>query len=280
VTLPLSEQSTAAHRQEPENTLREWYSDADLFDETTIAHAAPISPRHLVPETTAPVPQVTAPLQPKDERSAPTLTMLSAYGESETLSQFRWWHGAILGLFILLFIGALGVGGWYWWSHRGSVAQTTPAVHSNTVPTATNPSSSPSSIPTSTIASGQMTSRSADEEITRLRERRSGPKASETSEILAAFQDAEKKYPNDYRFPYERAKLSIQGIATHHEAFSALALAASKAIDNGKAQEMLDSLMADKEGDFYKLSRGHHEWQALVQALSNKDKQSLNGLHH
>src|SRR6266446_7029504 len=97
VTLPLSEQSTAARRQEPENTLREWYSDADLFDETTVATAAPIPPRDLVPEATAPVPQVTAPLQPKEERSAPTLTMLSAYGESETLSQFRWWHGAILG---------------------------------------------------------------------------------------------------------------------------------------------------------------------------------------
>ena len=90
----------------------------------------------------------------------------------------------------------------------------------------------------------------------------------------------EKKYPNDYRFPYERAKLSIQGITTHHEAFSALALAANKAIDNGKAQDMVDRLLADKETDFYKLSRGHHEWQALMQALSSKDKRGLNELHH
>src|ERR1700687_6045914 len=111
VTLPLSEQSTAPRRQEPEITLREWYSDADLFDETTLAGAAPIPPRDLVPVTNHPVPQVTAPLQPKDERGAPTLTMLSAYGESEAPSQFRWWHGAILGLFILVFLGALGVGG-------------------------------------------------------------------------------------------------------------------------------------------------------------------------
>ena len=103
---------------------------------------------------------------------------------------------------------------------------------------------------------------------------------SETSEILAAFESAEKKYPNDYRFPYERAKLSIKGITSHHEAFSALSLAAEKAIDDGKSQEMLDSLMADKDGDFYKLSRGHHEWQALEEALRNKDKAALKALHH
>ena len=121
---------------------------------------------------------------------------------------------------------------------------------------------------------------SADEEIKRLGERRGGLKPSESGEIIAAFKDAEKKYANDYRFPYERARLSIEGITTHHEAFSALTLAAEKAIDNGKAEEMLNSLMADKDGDFYKLSRGHHEWQALIQALSNKDKQALKELHH
>lgn len=209
------------------------------------------------------------------------LTMLSAYGEPETPSQLRWWHAAIVGVFFLLLLGGLGIGGWYWWSHRGSVAQTTPPADSNTGPPPGSSSTSPSSKPTSTIASGQMTtSRSADEEIKRLRERRIGAKPSESGETIAAFGDAEKKYPNDYRFPYERAKLSIEGITTHHEAFSALALAAAKAIDNGKAQEMSDSLMADKDGDFYKLSRGHHEWQALVQALSNKDKQGLNELHH
>ena len=209
------------------------------------------------------------------------LTMLSAYGEPETPSQLRWWHGAILGLAIVLSVGGLGFGGWYWWSHRGSVAQITPPTDSNTSPPANNSSTSPSSKPTSTIASGQMTtSRSADEEIRRLRERRSGAKPSETSEIVAAFEDAEKKYPNDYRFPYERAKLSIKGITSHHEAFSALSLAAEKAIDNSKAQEMLDSLMADKDGDFYKVSRGHQEWQTLEEALRNKDKAALKPLLH
>ncbi|HVS80375.1 MAG TPA: hypothetical protein VHE60_01415 [Pyrinomonadaceae bacterium] len=229
----------------------------------------------------APTRQAMAPPQAKDERSAPTLTMLSAYGKPDAPTPFRWWHGVILGLFFLLFVGGLGIGGWYWWSHRGSVAQTTPPTDSNTGPLPENSSPSPSSKPTSTIATGQMTtSRSADEEIKRLRERRIGAKPSETSEIIAAFEDAEKKYPTDYRFSYERAKLSITGITSHHEAFGALALAGEKAIDNGKAQEMLDSLMADKDGDFYKLSRGHHEWMTLEEALRKKDKAALKALHH
>jgi len=38
--------------------------------------------------------------------------------------------------------------------------------------------------------------------------------------------------------------------------------------------------MADQDGDFYKLSRGHHEWQALAEALRNKDKAALKTLHH
>jgi hypothetical protein len=59
----------------------------------------------------------------------------------------------------------------------------------------------------------------------------------------------------------------------------ARALAAEKAIDDGKAEEMLDSLIADKDGDFYKLSRGHREWETLTQALQNKDKAALKALH-
>jgi len=43
---------------------------------------------------------------------------------------------------------------------------------------------------------------------------------------------------------------------------------------------MLDNLMADKDGDFYKLSRGHSEWQALEEALRSKDKVALKALHH
>ncbi len=108
-----------------------------------------------------------------------------------------------------------------------------------------------------------------------MRERRIRANPSEAAQITAALEAAEEKYPNDYRFPYERAKLSIKGIVSHHETFEALNEAAEKAIDNGKAQEMLDNLMADKDGDFYKPSRGHHEWEALLQALQSKNKAAL-----
>jgi hypothetical protein len=281
LTLPSPEDPTATDRQRSEKSVpQEWYSAADLFDETTATRPAPPIPQpDLVPKTMAATAQVTAPPQAKDQKSAPALTMLSAYGEPEAPYQFRWWHGAILGLFVLLLLGGLGFGGWYWWSHRGSVAQNTPPADTNTSSPPENTLPSRSAPSTSTAAPGQTTtSRSADEEIKRLRERRTGAKPSESGEIIAAFEDAEKKYPNDYRFPYERAKLSIKGVTSHHEAFSALSMAAEKAIDNGKAQEMFDSLMADKDGDFYKVSRGHQEWQALVQALNNKDKRSLSEL--
>ena len=124
------------------------------------------------------------------------------------------------------------------------------------------------------------TSRSADEEIKRLREMRIGAKPSESGEIIAAFEDAEKKYPNDYRLSYERAKLSIKGVSSHHEAFGALSVAAEKAID--KRQNPRDALQPDggQGWRLYKPSRGHHEWQTLVQALTNKDKRGLNELRH
>ena len=106
----------------------------------------------------------------------------------------------------------------------------------------------------------------------RLRERRIGAKPSERVEIISELEQAETRYPSDYRFPYELAKLSIKGITSHHEAFEPLVRAAQKAIDNGQADEMLNRFMADKDGDFHKLSHGHHEWEMIEQALRNKEK--------
>jgi len=262
---------------------QEWYAASELFEETTQTTAPPIPRRNLIPKTTVAVPGATAHPQSGNGKTPPTLTMLAAYGKSETNAPAEWsgWPRLFVGLFLLIFFGLLGFGGWYWWTQRASVAQSPPRADSTNAPVAADSSSSTSSTSTATTTSGQATTSSpADEEWKRLRERRSNAKPSESNAIIAAFEDAEKKYPRDYRFPYERAKLSIKGIVSHDETFGALFLAAEKAIDNAKAQEMLDRLMADKDGDFYKLSRGHHEWQALVQALSNKDKKGLNELHH
>lgn len=202
--------------------------------------------------------------------------MLSAYGEPETPSPFRWWHGAILGLFVLLFVSALGIGAWYWWSQRDSIAQTSPSTNSSSGALTENPAASPSSTLTSPLAT---TSESADEEIKRLREKRIAAKPSDSAEITSSLQLAEQKYLTDYRFPYERAKLSIKGVISHHEAFEAIFLAAKRAIDNGESEEMLNDLISDKDGDFYKMSRGHREWEALEEALRNKDKSRLERGH-
>jgi hypothetical protein len=116
--------------------------------------------------------------------------------------------------------------------------------------------------------------RPEDNELKKLRERRIAARASDRSAILEAFVTAEKQYPNDYRFPYERAKFAIKVLETHShdEAFAALSLAAERAIASGKAHEMLDSLQADKAADFHKLSHGHVEWTQLQKALQSNDK--------
>jgi len=119
----------------------------------------------------------------------------------------------------------------------------------------------------------------AEDELKKLRDRRIAAGAKDRSAILEAFASTEKRYPNDYRFPYERAKLAIKGqqARSHDEAFAALSLAAEKAINAGKAHEMLDGLEADKAGDLRKLSHGHghHEWTQVEAALKSKDKSLL-----
>ncbi len=123
--------------------------------------------------------------------------------------------------------------------------------------------------------------RPEDDALNKLRKRRIAVADSATvadrSAILQAFARAEKQYPSDYRFPYERAKLTMKESQSHShdDAFNALSLAAEMAINSGKAHEMLDDLKADKGGDFHKLSHGHHEWADLAEALKKKDTSLL-----
>jgi hypothetical protein len=262
---------------------QEWYAAPDLFEDADETTAAPSLPRELIPRTTIAVPITPGHRESGNGKAPPTLTMLSAYGESGTNASPEWQrhHLLLVGLLLLVFFGVIGFGGWYWWTHRAPVAQTTPQAASPNAPAVADSSSSAATASTAATTSAPIaTSAGAEEEWKRLREKRISAKPSETGAVVASLSEAEKKYPRDYRFAYERAKLSVKGITSHHEAFGALALAGEKAIDNGKAQEMLDSLKADQDGDFYKLSRGHHEWQTLTQALSNRDKKGLNELHH
>jgi hypothetical protein len=116
-----------------------------------------------------------------------------------------------------------------------------------------------------------------DELLARLRERRITASNSERPKIVEAFAKIERKYPRDYRFPYERAKLVVKSEQTgsRNEAFKALSVAAEKAISTGKASEMLSGLETDKAGDFHRLAQGRQEWTRLVAALKRKDTSLL-----
>ncbi len=120
-------------------------------------------------------------------------------------------------------------------------------------------------------------SHSAEEELAKLREKRISASAFDSLTILQAIARSEKQYPDDYRFPYERAKMAIARPTTksHEDAFRALALAAAKAIKADRAQEMLRGLKADKAGDFHKLAHGHREWIQVIEALQMRDARLL-----
>jgi hypothetical protein len=116
-----------------------------------------------------------------------------------------------------------------------------------------------------------------DELLARMRERRANATTSERSQIFEAFAKIERKYPRDYRFPYERAKLAAKGSlsGSRDAAFKALSVAAERAISTGKASEMLSGLEEDKAGDFHRLAQGRTEWTRLVAALKRKDTSLL-----
>ena len=115
----------------------------------------------------------------------------------------------------------------------------------------------------------------SDEELKQLRDKRMVAKASDRSEILGSFAKVEKRYPADYRFPYERAKFVINGLQSTSWAFAILTKAADKAITAGKAKEMLQRLEADKAGDFRRLSQEHREWTQLQEALKRNETKGL-----
>ncbi len=88
---------------------------------------------------------------------------------------------------------------------------------------------------------------------------------------------AEREFPSDYRFTYERATLAVYGRAQHHEAFYHLRRAAEKALGTERAPEMLDRLEQDggPKGRLRRLAVGHDEWSVLHEALENRDRDRL-----
>jgi hypothetical protein len=111
---------------------------------------------------------------------------------------------------------------------------------------------------------------SADDELRDLRQRHTKGSAADRRVEMRDIARLEREFPNDYRFPYERAKLSAAD-AKSGNAFQALSVAAQRAIKTGKAAEMLQGLETDKLRDFKKLARGRVEWAQIIQSLKNRD---------
>ena len=118
---------------------------------------------------------------------------------------------------------------------------------------------------------------SADQELRDLKQRDAKGTAADRRNVMRDIARLEREYPNDYRFPYERAKLAAKGSkrTSRTEVFKALNVAAEKAITTGKANEMLTGLETDKTGDFSELAQGRNEWTRLVVALKRKDTSLL-----
>lgn len=181
---PPPSQPPSARPTTPQNAgAQEWHAAPDRYQET---YAPSPPPQREIPKPQPP---------PSHDRTPPTLSILSSYGEASDTppASFRWWHGVILLVFFLLFVGALGAGAWWWWSSRSSTARSQAQPSNNPDQSGANPSTS-SSPTASQRKSGQMASESsADADLKRLQERRSNAKPSD-SEIVASIADAQKKY--------------------------------------------------------------------------------------
>ena len=96
-------------------------------------------------------------------------------------------------------------------------------------------------------------------------------------EVDRKLEAAEREFPSDYRFTYQRATLAVYGRAEHGEAFHHLRRAADKAIGTQRAREMLDRLEQDggAKGRLRRLAVGHAEWSALHEALEKRDRDRL-----
>ena len=235
-----------------------------------------------------PPPRVAPPTAPiRNEPTTPSVTGFQPYGAATAArrSSFRWWHALILVGFFFGLLAVLGVGGWWWWSsstwatnvNDNTNQSETSATNANDN---TNQSEATSSTPsTSRQSEPTVSENSADSELRRL-QATINDASSSGSQILPAIAAAEEKYPTDYRFRYERAKLVGKGMINHKEGWHALSRAAEIAIDGGKAQEMSADMVSRERSDFARLSSHPAEWNEIIEALNNKDKTLLKNLNH
>src|SRR5258705_494270 len=126
----------------------------------------------------------------------------------------------IFGGFLLVFVVGVVVGGVQWW-----------------LLTQYKQGQSPPGQP-GRVQPSKQSSTSADDASKALSQRVATASNSERQPVAEALALAEATYPNDYRFPFEHAKLVVNE-NVHHHAFGLLFTSAQRAIAAGKADELL-----------------------------------------
>ena len=178
--------------------------------------------------------------------------------------------GAAIGFVFFLLVGG---GVFIWWQMQKSDQQTTDnqnlqiRASSNTI--SGSNSSNLNAAPNS----------STDDEFTRLQSKLNNAPPNEKNALDTELKNAESKYPNDFRFTYQRAKLETVKSKGHHEAFEMLFLAGEKAIKADRSAELLRDLQKDKNTDLKRLT-DHQEWRVLQNALQTKNSKALDVKGH
>lgn len=174
-----------------------------------------------------------------------------------------------IGMILLVGFLVLGLGVFVvWWILSSKQPNLAAEENAQVVSTPTSEAATPNPIATPAVPG-------AEDEVASIRKRIKDAVPSDRAQIVIDLRALEQKYPSEYRFPYERAKLSITGVVAHDETFAALVTAAERAINSGRGDDMLGELMTEKDIYFRKPSRGHQEWNVLLDALKVKDKNKL-----
>lgn len=163
-----------------------------------------------------------------------------------------------------------------WWLKRSPAVMTTALAAQSVSSTSQSaqdyvPTVAVSTTPVETPFPTKVATSSADDALRDLKQRTIKGTPADRRNVMREVARLEREYPNDYRFPYERARLSAPDAKSRDAAFPALLIAAQKAIKAGKSAEMLNALETDKSRDFRTLARGHAEWSQIIQSLKNRD---------
>lgn len=186
-------------------------------------------------------------------------------------SKFLLIGGITLALLLLSVVGAI-----IWRQTQKSDGQPVGDNHNAQVKTVSNPTSdsnfNSSDANLSTVSS-------ADEEFTRIQTKFGGAAERKSPAFEREIKDAESKFPEDYRFTYQKVKIEAAASKSHHEAFEILFGAGEKAIKSGKSAEFLSDLQKDGNMDLKRLT-AHKEWTVLENALRRNDSKALEVKEH